>query len=205
MCSQMCCQDIFVNIQPFGCNLKGGLFEPQDEGLQLKRARRSGMAHSAARHWVSISSPLTHMVYLLPFMSFLTGWKSIFARRPRIRWQLPPKKLLLCRMAKMQGQTICQWGANRNPCTCCWMDLFSTRHVPLTRQTASREVPLSHFSQTVVDKLSTECIQEHNGWLWTDATNNNNLTSSSKSVTGDQAKYVRSTSSPFWWDEIVFV
>ena len=28
MCSEMCSLDIFIDLQPFGCNLKGGLFDP---------------------------------------------------------------------------------------------------------------------------------------------------------------------------------
>ena len=34
MCSQMCSIDIFVDLQPFGCNFKLGLFNPQFGGLE---------------------------------------------------------------------------------------------------------------------------------------------------------------------------
>ena len=43
-----------------------------------------GWAHSIARTWVPVSSPLTHMVYLLPFLilSYLAGSKSVSACCP---------------------------------------------------------------------------------------------------------------------------
>ena len=41
-----------------------------------------GWAHSVAHPWVPISSPLTHTVYLLPFLSYLAGSKSVSARPP---------------------------------------------------------------------------------------------------------------------------
>ena len=34
-------------------------------------------AHSIVRPWVPISSPLTHLVYLLPILSYLAGFKSV--------------------------------------------------------------------------------------------------------------------------------
>ena len=60
----------------FGCNFKGGL------------------AHSIARPRVPISSPLTHMIYLSPFLSYLVGSKAFPLARPSarptwIRWQTP--------------------------------------------------------------------------------------------------------------------
>ena len=39
-----------------------------------------GWAHSVARPWVPITSSLTHMVYLVPFLSYLAGSKSVSAR-----------------------------------------------------------------------------------------------------------------------------
>ena len=39
--------------------------------------------------WVPISSPLAHMVYLLPLLSFSTDSKSVSVRPTRIRWQIP--------------------------------------------------------------------------------------------------------------------
>ena len=52
----------------------------------------SGWAHSAARPWVPTSSPLTHIVHLLPFFSYLASTKSVYTRPfvlpPRIRWQI---------------------------------------------------------------------------------------------------------------------
>ena len=44
----------------------------------------SGWAHSVSRPCIPISSPLTHMVYLLPFSSYLAGSKS-FPARPSVR------------------------------------------------------------------------------------------------------------------------
>ena len=37
-------------------------------------------AHSVARPWAPISAPLTYVVYLLPFFSYLAGAKSLSAR-----------------------------------------------------------------------------------------------------------------------------
>ena len=42
--------------------------------------RRSGWANSVASPWVPISSPLTHMVHLLPFVGYLAGSNSVSAR-----------------------------------------------------------------------------------------------------------------------------
>ena len=39
-------------------------------------------AHSVARPWVPISPRLTHVVYLLPFLSHLADCKSVSARPP---------------------------------------------------------------------------------------------------------------------------
>ena len=40
----------------------------------------TGISHSIAGPWVSISSPLAHVVYFLPFCSYLAGSKSVSAR-----------------------------------------------------------------------------------------------------------------------------
>ena len=42
-----------------------------------------GWAHSVARPCIPIGSPLIHMIYLLPFSSYLAGSKSVSAPRPR--------------------------------------------------------------------------------------------------------------------------
>ena len=42
----------------------------------------SRMGHSIARSWVHISSPLSHMVNLLSFLSYLAGSKSATVCRP---------------------------------------------------------------------------------------------------------------------------
>ena len=52
-----------------------GTFRPPGLG-----AWGRGWAHSIAHLWVPISSPLTHMVYLLPFLSYLAGSKRVAAR-----------------------------------------------------------------------------------------------------------------------------
>ena len=41
-----------------------------------------GGAHSILRPWVPISSPLIHMVSLLPFLSYLADSKSVSVRLP---------------------------------------------------------------------------------------------------------------------------
>ena len=41
---------------------------------------RGDRAHSIARLWVPISSPLTTMFHLLPFSSYLAGSKSVSVR-----------------------------------------------------------------------------------------------------------------------------
>ena len=61
-------------------------------------------AHSVAHPWVPISSQLIlWWVYLLPFLSYLSGSKSVsacpHACPTQIRWQLPLCKLLLRRAA----------------------------------------------------------------------------------------------------------
>ena len=70
MYRKMCPIDIFVDLQPFGCNLKGGLFNPAFDGL-------GGQAPSTARPWIPIRlptpPPLTHMVYL----QLLAGFKRL--------------------------------------------------------------------------------------------------------------------------------
>ena len=40
-----------------------------------------GLAHTIARLWFPISSPLTRMVNLLPFFSYLAGSKSVSAHQ----------------------------------------------------------------------------------------------------------------------------
>ena len=48
-----------------------------------------GWAHSVAHPWVPIISPLTHMVYLIPFFSHLAGSKSVSVRPTRINHRRP--------------------------------------------------------------------------------------------------------------------
>ena len=57
---------------------KEGVLTP---GLGVRGTWGSGWAHSIARPWVPISAPLTHRVYLVPFVSYLAGSKSVSARR----------------------------------------------------------------------------------------------------------------------------
>ena len=57
--------------------------------LRVRRTWGSGWAHSIARPWVPISFPLTHMIYLVPFLSYLAGSKSVSARPTLMRWQIP--------------------------------------------------------------------------------------------------------------------
>ena len=68
MYPKMCSIDIFLNLQPVGWNLKGDFSTPRFGGL-----RSQGWTHSIAHPWVPINSPLTHVVYLLPFLSYLTS------------------------------------------------------------------------------------------------------------------------------------
>ena len=63
----------------FGCSYKGRLFDPLVRGVRWAVGGR-GWVHSIACPWVHISSPLTHMVYLLPFSSYLAGPKSVSSR-----------------------------------------------------------------------------------------------------------------------------
>ena len=56
----------------------GGLFDPPVWGVRREVDR--GWAHSIAHPWVPISSPLTHIVYLVPFLSYLAGSKSVSTR-----------------------------------------------------------------------------------------------------------------------------
>ena len=56
---------------------KGDFSIPRFGGLGGRTG--SGWANSIARPWVPIGSPLTHMVYLLPFLSYLACSKSVSA------------------------------------------------------------------------------------------------------------------------------
>ena len=49
----------------------------------------SGWPHSVARPCIPVSSPLAHMAYLLPFLSYLADSKCVSSRPTRIRWQIP--------------------------------------------------------------------------------------------------------------------
>ena len=64
-----------VDLQPFRCNVKGRLFDPPFGGWGYVVGR--GYARSMARPWALISSPLTHLIYLLPFLSYLAGSKGV--------------------------------------------------------------------------------------------------------------------------------
>ena len=89
---------------------------------------RSGWAHSVARLCIPNSSPLTHMVYFLPFWSYLAGPKSVSVRPsvPPTRWQIP---LLLRRAAK------------RNVCHALWLSLLCVALLILPM-----EIPPTHHS-----------------------------------------------------------
>ena len=56
-------------------------------GLGIRGGR--GWTLSIARPRVPSSSPLTHVVYILQFSSYLTGSKSVFAR-PSVRLPVRP-------------------------------------------------------------------------------------------------------------------
>ena len=50
----------------------------------------SGWANSVACRCIPISSPMIHMVYLLPFWCYLAGSNSVSVRPSvRIQWQIP--------------------------------------------------------------------------------------------------------------------
>ena len=65
--------DIFVDLQPSGCNFKGELF---DSGLGVRRTWGSGIGLFVSPPIGSYSFPLTHKVCLLPFLSFLASSNS---------------------------------------------------------------------------------------------------------------------------------
>ena len=67
-----CAESVIADLRPLGLRYVWG----------------RGWFPSIARLWVPISSPLTHMAYLLPFSSDLAGSKSVSARLTRIRWQI---------------------------------------------------------------------------------------------------------------------
>ena len=58
------------------CSICGRRFATPPFGVR----RSLGWAHSIARPWVPICPLLTHMVYLLPFLSYLAGPKGVSAR-----------------------------------------------------------------------------------------------------------------------------
>ena len=68
----MCSFDIFVKLQQFGWNLKGGRFDP---GLEFGRPGSRGWAIQLAAHGF-VFAPHWHMVYRLPFSSYLAGSKG---------------------------------------------------------------------------------------------------------------------------------
>ena len=90
----MCSLDIFVDLQPFSCNFKWGLFEPPVWGLEWTWG--SGIGQFKRPSMAPINCTLTHMVYLLPFLSYLTGSKSVFIHPPvhptQTQWQLPLRR-----------------------------------------------------------------------------------------------------------------
>ena len=65
MCPQMCSIDIFVDLRwtNWAKIWKGGLFDHR--GLKGVGIVGSGIAPSIARLWVPISSPFTHMVFMI--------------------------------------------------------------------------------------------------------------------------------------------
>ena len=65
----MCTFGIFINLLPVGLEFEKGTFDPIFGWLGGTCGGRE-WANLIARPWVPISSPLTCMVYLLPFMSY---------------------------------------------------------------------------------------------------------------------------------------
>ena len=60
-------------------------------------------AHSVAPAWIPISSPLTQMVYLLPFLSYLAGSKSVSVRPPDLDTM---RNTVLEAIASPSGKTV---------------------------------------------------------------------------------------------------
>ena len=81
MSYEKCSIDIFVDLKPFGCYLR---LRPSALGFMGGVVGR-GKAHSIPRLRVPISSLLTHMIYLVLFVSYLAGSKSISASLTRMR------------------------------------------------------------------------------------------------------------------------
>ena len=82
MCYQMCSNDIFVDLQPFGCKLKGRIFD--------SRFGRFGWMwgvdeRPSALPSVPMGTSLTHIVYLLPFLSYLVIPKAFASVRPCVQ------------------------------------------------------------------------------------------------------------------------
>ena len=84
MYPKMCSIGISSNLQLVGWNLKGGLF---DRRFGVTGTCGRGWANSIAHSWVPISSPLTHMVYLLPVFELVSCSISASARPTRIRFK----------------------------------------------------------------------------------------------------------------------
>ena len=93
-----CSVYIFVDLQPFGCNFKRGLFELPLRapalsnfklGLSSSRFKcgSRGWAHSIAGLLVRICFLLTDMAYLLPFLSYLAGSKVCPPADPPVRFE----------------------------------------------------------------------------------------------------------------------
>ena len=74
-----------------------------------------GTGPSIACPWVPISSPLTHMVYLLLFFSYLNGPKSISTRPSDPDTMTTVQKLSLCQAAMiglLDDRTYCVQSAS---------------------------------------------------------------------------------------------
>ena len=68
--------DVLTMWLPIWLQFRRGTFRPSGLGDMGGR----GWAHSIASPWVANSSLLTHMVHLLPFLSYLAGSKSVSVR-----------------------------------------------------------------------------------------------------------------------------
>ena len=161
MSFQTCSIDIFIDLKLFACNLKKwGLFHPS--GLRCL-GRCWGLARLIARPWASISSLLTHMVYLLPFLNYLAGSKSVStsspARPSQMRWQIPLYKLWLRQRQKID----CLWVKGTSNSSSCSKSIsrkltcyvWSTKSKTSLRSTISHEPLLKQFTTKRYSKVNS--------------------------------------------------
>ena len=80
MRSQMCSIYIFVNLQPNGWHFNVGLFDPVPAVWGLGETNVGNSLFDSL--WFRINTTFTRMVYLLSFLSYSAGYRSVSVQPP---------------------------------------------------------------------------------------------------------------------------